>query len=139
MIDTLGTHLLIEFFDCDNVILDSVEHIEVILNKAAKAANAIPVGSRFHRFQPSGTSGIILLAESHISIHTWPNEGYAAVDFFTCGSAKPEAGIPILEKELKAGTFELLEVSRGQLSKTNSIEVLKHKRFQRSQEMEKEE
>ena len=137
MIDTLGTHLLIEFFDCDTAILNSIEHIESILIKAAKAANATPVGSRFHQFQPSGTSGIILLAESHISIHTWPDEGYAAVDFFTCGDCKPKAGIPVLEEELKAGAFELMEIARGQLENPNSINVLKHERFQTPKKMSK--
>lgn len=130
MIDTLSTHLLIELFDCDKAILDSVETIETILTKAAKAAKATPVGSRFHRFQPTGTSGIILLAESHISIHTWPDEGYAAVDFFTCGDCKPEAGVPILEQELAAGSFEIMEVARGHLQRDNAIDMIKHDRFE---------
>ncbi len=137
MIDTLGTHLLIELFECDKDLLDSLEDIETILTKAALAANATPVGSRFHRFQPSGTSGIILLAESHISIHTWPEKGYAAIDFFTCGDCKPRAGIPVLQEELKAGAFEILEVGRGHLGSPNAINVLKHDRFQTPKTMSK--
>ncbi len=137
MIDTLGTHLLIELFECDASILDSIESIEIILNEAALAAKATPVGSSFHRFQPNGTSGIILLAESHISIHSWPEDGYAAVDFFTCGGCDPHAGIPVLIEAFKAGSTEILEVERGQLGQSKSITVLSHDRVQTSKQLEK--
>ncbi len=137
MIDTIGSHLLIEMFGCNPDILDSLAQIESVLLHAAEAAKATPVGSRFHRFQPNGTSGILLLAESHISIHTWPDEGYAAIDFFTCGDCKPKAGIPILEQELEAQGFEIMEVSRGHLHNPNAINVLKHERFQSPKRFEK--
>lgn len=136
-IDTIGTHLLIEMLDCDKEILNSIDAIEAILHEAAKAARATPVGSKFHRFQPEGASGILLLEESHISIHTWPEEGYAAIDFFTCGECVPAAGIPVLETRLKAKSFELMEVSRGHLNNPNVIAVRKHERFNTPKKMEK--
>ena len=81
----LGTHILAEFTECDCGILDNTELIKKYLTEAARISGATIVQSVFHRYNPHGVSGVIVIAESHISIHTWPEYGYAAVDFFTCG------------------------------------------------------
>lgn len=84
-----------------------------MLQRAAIAAGATIVGKVFHRFSPHGVSGVVVVQESHISIHTWPEEGYAAVDFYTCGECSPERAHDLLNEELAATSYELVTVSRG--------------------------
>ena len=86
-LETLGRHILIEFYNCNEEILASPELIEKHMNKAAKIANATIVNSVFHHFNPYGVSGAVIISESHLAIHTWPEYGYAAVDVFTCGDS----------------------------------------------------
>lgn len=81
----LGIHLLAELCDCDAVILNSINDIETILISAAIESGATVLNHMFHKFSPQGVSGVIVIAESHIAIHTWPEFNYAAVDVFTCG------------------------------------------------------
>ena len=85
--DALGTHLIIELSGCDQRILGDVEQIRGAMVMAAVEAGATIVGQSFHKFSPGGVTGIVALAESHLSIHTWPEHGYAAADIFTCGAA----------------------------------------------------
>ena len=82
----MGVHLHLELWECDLTMLDAPQSVENALKAAAKAANCTVVQSVIHRFKPQGVSGVVVLAESHISVHTWPELGYAAVDVFTCGS-----------------------------------------------------
>jgi len=84
--EVLGRHLLAELFSCDVKILDDLEKIEFFMKEAVRVSGATIVESAFHRFQPHGISGVVIIAESHLAIHTWPEHGYAAVDFFTCGA-----------------------------------------------------
>ena len=79
----LGRHLIVEYSDCDQSILNNLEQLEKHLNESVRKAGATIVKSSFHRYNPQGVSGVVVIAESHISIHTWPEYGYAAVDFFT--------------------------------------------------------
>ncbi|HOO32492.1 MAG TPA: adenosylmethionine decarboxylase [Thermotogota bacterium] len=81
----LGKHLLAEFYDCDQAVLDDVSFVESEMNSAAIISGATVVKSGFHRFLPHGVSGVVIVSESHLTIHTWPEYGYAAVDVFTCG------------------------------------------------------
>ncbi|MES2201341.1 MAG: adenosylmethionine decarboxylase [candidate division FCPU426 bacterium] len=81
----LGRHILSEFYDCDKKVLDNHELIQESMVKAAKDAKATVVETAFHKFNPYGVSGMVVIAESHLAIHTWPEYGYAAVDVFTCG------------------------------------------------------
>ena len=113
MIDTLGRHLLVEYRGCEADILNDYDRIESMLQRAAIAAGATIVGKVFHRFSPHGVSGVVVVQESHISIHTWPEEGYAAVDFYTCGECSPERAHDLLNEELAATSYELVTVSRG--------------------------
>lgn len=122
----LGNHILVEFYDCDKEILNNVSFLETSLNKAAETSGATIVGSHFHTFNPHGVSGVIVIAESHLSIHTWPEYGYAAVDIFTCGDTlEPGKGFQVLKEALKAKNTATIEMKRGQL---HDIEGdLKHK------------
>ena len=81
----LGTHIVCELSGCDPTALSDVDGVHKMMIAAAKAANATILQSSFHRFEPQGVSGTVILAESHLSIHTWPEKRYAAMDFYTCG------------------------------------------------------
>jgi len=80
----LGLHVLMEFSECSSDVLNDLELLEVELNQAARASNATIIKSIFHQFSPQGVTGVVVVAESHLAIHTWPEHCYAAVDFFTC-------------------------------------------------------
>ncbi|OYT14528.1 MAG: S-adenosylmethionine decarboxylase proenzyme [Bacteroidetes bacterium 4572_77] len=117
-IEQLGRHILVEFYNCDKEILNSNELIEKYMNEAAIKANATIVNSVFHTFNPWGVSGAVIIQESHLTIHTWPEYGYAAVDLFTCGdSVNPWDAFEYLHKKLKAEKNETTEVSRGLVDK----------------------
>lgn len=122
----LGRHVLAEFTNCDCTLLNSIEEIEKHLTESARQSGATIVKSVFHRYNPHGVSGVIVIAESHISIHTWPEYGYAAVDFFTCGeSVDPMRACDYLQKALQAEKAHLTEIARGIPS--SSDEILAHK------------
>lgn len=82
----LGKHILIEYYDCDSEVLKNTQLIEKYMIEAAKMAQATIVESVIHTFNPWGVSGVVVIEESHITIHTWPGYKYAAVDLFTCGN-----------------------------------------------------
>ena len=110
----LGRHFLAEFFDCDRVILDDVAAVRGRMRDAALAARATIVDAVFHRFNPHGVSGVVVIAESHLSIHTWPEYGYAAVDIFTCGEqCKPEDALELLKATLGSNRCDIRLVERG--------------------------
>lgn len=106
-----GTHLLVDLWGATN--LNSIKEIEETLIKAAKEAGATVLYSYLHPFKPYGVSGVVVLAESHISIHTWPERGYAAIDIFMCGNAKPYLAIPILKEFFKPNSVQVSESKRG--------------------------
>ena len=83
--EAVGKHCILELYDCDPSKLDDEAFLRDTITTAAKRAGATLLNLITHRFQPQGVTGLALLAESHISIHTWPESGYAAVDVFTCG------------------------------------------------------
>ncbi len=96
------------------------------MRNAAKAAGTTIVTSVFHPFFPQGISGVVVIEESHLSIHTWPEYGYAAVDFFTCGDGLPERAHDVLKRGLKAKTSEVMFVSRGAISESPAMELVSH-------------
>ena len=117
-LETLGRHILIEFYNCNKEILASPELVEKHMNKAAKVANATIVNSVFHHFNPYGVSGAVIISESHLAIHTWPEYGYAAVDVFTCGNKiDPWTAFDFLEEAFEAGRSESMEIPRGMVEK----------------------
>jgi len=95
-------------------MLDDLSSLKSVLLKAAKESGATILGESFHHFSPHGVSGVIIIAESHIFIHTWPECGYAAVDIFTCGNTvKPEKAAEVVIKGLGSKNHSILEVPRG--------------------------
>jgi len=107
-------HLLIEFWECDRKVLDSTTVIAKVMRRAARAAKAKPVSATYRHFDPHGVSGVMVVEESHLSVHTWPESGYAAVDIFTCGTTcKPSMAVEVFAKGLKALAFEVREFTRG--------------------------
>lgn len=113
----LGTHLLLELRDCNRGFLNDVQKTESFLVNAAKEARATVLGAHFHEFSPHGVSGVVIIAESHLSIHTWPEYGYAAVDIFTCGEVlQPSVAADYLIKAFESQNPSLMEVKRGTLS-----------------------
>lgn len=118
--NALGTHLLIELRDCSPEILKSLEKVRNALVSAAKEAKATIVDISFHEFNPFGISGVVVIAESHLTIHTWPEYGYAAVDIFTCGDIiKPEVAASYLIKQFECKNPSVVEIKRGILSHEN--------------------
>ncbi len=114
----LGRHLLIELYGCEPSILDDVAGIEEHMRVAARKANSTIVNSTFHRFDPYGVSGVVVIAESHLSIHTWPEYGYAAVDIFTCGdSVDPWKAFEYLKDVMKSQRESIIELQRGEYDK----------------------
>ncbi len=106
-----GSHLIVDMWEAEN--LDDIEAIEQALTKAIEAAGATLLHLHLHRFTPTGVSGVAVLAESHISIHTWPEKGYAALDIFMCGDAEPSKAIPVLREAFKPGSVNVSEHKRG--------------------------
>lgn len=122
----LGTHLLVELKDCNPEILKSLEKVKDLMVSAAKEARATIIDISFREFQPFGISGVVVIAESHLTIHTWPEYGYAAVDIFTCGETlRPEIAASYLVKQLECKNPSIVELKRGILSHEN--EKLPHK------------
>lgn len=110
---TLGLHLLLELNGCPFDVLNDEAAVRVALRDAADAAGATWLGEVSHAFEPAGVTAIGLLAQSHISIHTWPEIGYAAVDVFTCGDpTMPEAACNHLIRTLRSSTHSLVRVPR---------------------------
>ena len=117
-LEALGRHILVEYYNCNEDTLRNHEEIENLMKKAAELSGATIVTSTFHHFNPWGVSGAVIISESHLTIHTWPEFGYAAVDLFTCGdSVNPWIGFDFLEKSLKAEKSESYELSRGMTDK----------------------
>jgi S-adenosylmethionine decarboxylase len=107
-----GVHLIVDLHGADG--LDDIDLIEATLRRCVEAAQATLLHIHLHHFHPNGVSGVVVLAESHISIHTWPDLSYAALDVFMCGKASPDACIPVLREAFRAKRVEVNEILRGQ-------------------------
>jgi S-adenosylmethionine decarboxylase len=113
-LNALGRHLLLELFDCDLDAINNVETVKGALIEAAKRAQATIVDVVFHEFNPFGVSGVVVIAESHLSIHTWPEYRYAAVDIFSCGDVlQPEIAAHYLVEQFGAERTSVVEMQRG--------------------------
>ena len=110
----LGRHLLLELFDCDPEALNSLDVVKGTMVEAAKRAQATIVDVVFHEFNPFGISGVVVIAESHLAIHTWPEYRYAAVDVFSCGEMlRPQVAVDYLVEQLGAARASVVELQRG--------------------------
>ncbi len=120
----LGTQLLLELKDCNPTTLGSLEFVRETLKNAALEAKATIVEVAFHEFSPFGISGMVIIAESHLAIHTWPEYGYAAVDVFTCGDLiDPRVAADYLIEKFQSKNPTMVEMKRGILGN----EKLPHK------------
>lgn len=112
--DPVGHHYIAEGSGCNPDIIGRVETVEQILVRAAQVAGVTVWSISFHRFSPNGVSGVVVISESHLSVHTWPEYGYVALDIFTCGNeAKPEAAVEYALREFGARSMHITEVTRG--------------------------
>ncbi len=112
--DTLGHHYIVEASGCNPEILKSVEKVERIMVKAAEKAKVQVWSISFHRFRPHGVSGVVVISESHLSVHTWPEFQYVALDIYTCGGkARPDEAVEYAIQEFGAKSVHVTEITRG--------------------------
>ena len=109
----MGAHILADFWGCRYEKLDDAEYVMNSLRCAARAANMTVLGEKVHKFYPQGMTGLLVLAESHISIHTYPEKGYAAIDVFTCGGGETQKAIEYLKEALNPTEVKEINVRRG--------------------------
>ncbi|WP_420386582.1 polyamine aminopropyltransferase [Roseivirga sp.] len=121
---SLGRHIIVEYYNCSPELLNDVVHIEKSMENAAEEAGATIINSTFHHFSPYGVSGVVVIQESHLAIHTWPEYGYASVDLFTCGdTVNPWVSYQMLKEAFEADHGSAVELSRGEMA------LLKKKNF----------
>ena len=120
--NALGKHLLLELNDCDRTLLNDIDIIKSIMLAAANEAGATVLGESFHQFSPQGVSGVIIIAESHLSIHTWPEHGYAGADIFTCGTTvQPEKAAEVIIARMKPRTHSIILMHRGMIDSKQKV------------------
>ncbi|MEN9969717.1 MAG: hypothetical protein RIR94_1924, partial [Bacteroidota bacterium] len=112
----LGNHILVEFMNCDPHVMNDVAAIERDMVGAARKAEATVINSTFHHFSPYGVSGVVVIQESHLAIHTWPEYGYAAVDVFTCGDMNAWIAFDHLKECFGAKSYSAIEMKRGSVN-----------------------
>ncbi len=123
---SLGKHLIVELYNCDRHLIDRADRVEEILVEAVRVSKATIIKPVFHQFNPHGVSGVVVIAESHFSIHTWPEYGYCALDIFTCGDQiDSDAALKFLKEAFKAKSMSIVELKRGTLDVPEG--ELKHK------------
>lgn len=110
---TLGRQVVLDLYDCDHAVLDDLAAVEAAMLGAARAAQATIVTQTFHRFSPWGISGVVVISESHLAIHTWPERGFAAVDVFTCGPIGIEDACRFLVEAFRCRRYRTRHVVRG--------------------------
>ena len=111
--ENIGRHCILELYKCDHVRLNDEAFIRTTITSSAKIAGATLINLVTHSFKPQGVTGLALLAESHISIHTWPEIGYAAIDVFTCGDhTMPEKACNLLAKDFLAKYLSFKNIAR---------------------------
>ncbi len=122
----LGHHLIVEYSECDKNVLNDARLVEKHMNEAVRQSGATIIRSVFHKYSPHGVSGVVVIAESHFAIHTWPEYCYAALDFFTCGRAvNPYKAHEYMKKMLASTKVSVTELQRGIPSETD--EIISHK------------
>lgn len=108
-----GMHVVVDLYDAER--LDDIAHIEAVMKRCATECGASLLHIHLHHFTPNdGVTGVAVLAESHISVHTWPERKYAAFDVFMCGRSEPEKAVEILRSEFQATQYEVKTLYRGE-------------------------
>lgn len=114
-VEYIGTHFVADFWNAR--MIEDEKELQNLLVEAVKAAKGTPLKSAIHKFSPQGITGVIVLSESHLSIHTWPEKNYIAVDVFTCGNtADPEKAIEYLKEKLSPEKVKMRKIKRGKIS-----------------------
>jgi len=114
--NALGRHMIVELYKCNGQKLNDLKIITKMLKEATEAANATLLSIQVHPLTPQGVSGVVVLAESHISIHTWPELGYASLDIYTCGDhSQPEKALEVIKEYLEPKSINIVELKRGVL------------------------
>ena len=114
MSHALSKHLLVDLYGCPADLLNDVTALEKVMIEAAQRAGATVINSMFHHFSPFGVSGVVVIQESHLTIHTWPEQGFAAIDLFTCGTqTKPRRALTHLKRALQSTRIEVRQFRRG--------------------------
>lgn len=112
--DARGLHIIAEFSGCDPTIIGDKERVRSIMVEAAEVAGAIVCEVAFHTFVPQGVSGVVVIAESHLSVHTWPESRYVAIDIYTCGEhTSPDRACAFLGDAFAAEHREITRIARG--------------------------
>lgn len=112
--DTMGRHVIAELWDCNIDILNNMSQIEQVFVDAALKAGAEVREVAFHKFAPHGVSGVVIIAESHLTVHSFPEHGYASIDVYTCSNTiDPNVAVDYIIQALEAKTFEHVEIKRG--------------------------
>lgn len=115
--NALGRHIIAELYDCDVEIINNESLVEIAMLEAAELSGATIIKPVFHKFSPHGVSGVVVIAESHFSIHTWPEYGYCAIDIFTCGDAiNSDVALEYIKQKLIAKNISVVEMKRGVLN-----------------------
>ena len=120
--DALGIHLLLELKECDPDLLDDLDYVRDSLIRAAGETGATIVGHTFHKFHPLGVTGIVAIAESHISVHTWPEFAYAAADIFSCSDTfRPRDAADLIVERLRSARPSITQIERGVLAPAPAV------------------
>jgi len=123
---SLGYHLILELEGCPEASLNDPETVSRVMIESVKASGATMIQPFFHQFAPQGVSGVVIISESHFSIHTWPEYGYAAVDIFTCGDQiDMDVAADTIRRGFKADSLQKMLLSRGLLNLPD--ELIRHK------------
>lgn len=118
--ETKGTHIILDLYKCNPKLLNNKKHIEEALNESCKLSNCKVLKKLIYQFKPQGITGILLLEESHISIHTYPEHNSCFADIYTCGDdATPEMAIRFLEEFFQSEKIEITTLTRGQNGNRN--------------------
>lgn len=118
MYKMLGVHYIIDFYNCNSTCLSSISKINHIMYEACKIGKLHIVKNCFHQFHPYGVSGVVVLKESHFTVHTWPEHGYAAVDLFLCDmNVNVNDIIEFLCQSFKTIKYDVVKLERGTKTK----------------------
>jgi len=135
--ETKGMHLILELSGCESEIINNLEEVRKILTEAAIAANAEVLQTTFHKFSPQGVSGVVVISESHLSIHTWPEKNYAAIDIYTCGKhTMPWEAYKYIKRKFKAKKIYLTSLQRGEYKDGMYVHRIDQTEIQEGEESE---
>jgi len=109
----LGKHFLAEFYDCNRDVLNDETKISGIMTEAVRVSGSTIIRPFFHKFSPHGISGIIVIAESHLAVHTWPEYGFAALDIFSCHDLNYSETLKYISNNIGAGRYSIISIKRG--------------------------